>query len=207
MGARKLKAPVPSEPCLLLVGGNVTRGQPPPRGKPPYWASGLGRNVRGKAPLVFGKTTPFAGRRRNEGLRPAYARRRHSRPAWRCAGDNRVLERRNEEGLHAVARNLHLGPLGAQASKGVCGSLLRLVERLKNGTRGRRLSRKREDHAANEAGALREHSNPHGRGPTARNGCAHGSCCCRSRKATSDPKKRSRVTLPTVGGPAAWPRI
>lgn len=104
--------------------------------------------------MVCGKAAPFAGRSGNVDLRLAGARRRHSRPAWRLVGDNRVLDEEKRGGLPANARILRLGPHGPQASQGVCGSLLHLVDRLKNGTRGTRRPRKGADDAANEAGVI-----------------------------------------------------
>lgn len=133
-------------------------------------------------------------------LRLAGARRRHSRPAWRLVGDNRVLDEEKRGGLPANARILRLGPHGPQASQGVCGSLLHLVDRLKTGREGRAGPARGRTTRQTRRESSRKRDCPHGRGSTARTGCAHGSCQLQKSVGSAGYEEATSSNLTKSGG-------
>lgn len=183
------------------------RGQPSPLsgGKPRI--GDVGRTV---------KSTP--GLRENGALRGAPRERRPLADA--CAAralQAHVAVHRRQSGAREEkrggaprnrARIPRLGPHGPQPSQGGCGSLPCLADHRKVGreghagpARGRTTRQTRRVWRASAA-------SPHGRGSTARNRVRpRVVSVARSRKATPDPKKRRRVTPPTLGGPGPWPRV
>lgn len=126
--------------------------------------------------MVRGKTVPFAGHGGNVDLWLASARRRHSRPAWRLAGDNRVLVRRNEEGSPQSRGSFGSGLTARRSRKGTVPRCRASWTAQKAGHGGRAGLARGRITRQTERVPCASTTTRTGEGSTARHGCAHGSC-------------------------------